>query len=390
MIRIIYIILFGLLIQPAFSQMPFQAVLDSVEINNKILSAGRQMTESQKLNAKTGIYLANPTVSYDRLNNSAGSYSEMIVSQSFDFPSAYFQKSKIANLTVSQADEQYRQAKLEIGSELARVFAEIVYSNRKISILTRRQMIAQQLQTGIEKRLQTGDANIFETNRVRSELAKTHSELRITENRRNALNLKLSELNGGRPMEIADTTFTDLPGFTITDTSANTILTRNPQVRQWETEIQITEMNINLQRSLSYPKFEIGYRQDMNTGQNYNGIHAGISIPLFENKNMVRTAKARQMYAMEASDAYRLELQSKVSQLIEEYRTVQQSAISINEVFKTLNTPDLLVKAYKTGQISYTEFFTEYENYQQMVLYVEDLNLKASALQLQLYVLSGL
>lgn len=390
MIRIIYIILFVFLIQPAFSQMSFQAVMDSVEANNKLLSASRQYSEAQKLSAKTGIYLANPSVSYDKLNNSAGNYSEMIISQSFDFPSAYFQKSKIANFTVSQANERYRQAKLDIITDVAQVYAEMVYLNRKVSILTKRQKIAMQLQTGIENRLKTGDANIFEANRIRSEVAKTQSELLITESRRKALNMKLEELNGGKSLAIIDTTFANLSGFVVSDTSVSNIYSRNPQVKQWEAEIQITQMNINLQRSLSYPKFEIGYRQDINSGQNYSGIHAGISIPLFENKNMVKTAKSRQLYATEASSAYKLELQSKVSQLIEEYKAVQQSASSINEVFKTLNTPELLIIAYKAGQINYTEFFTEYENYQQTALYAEDLNQKAASMYLQLYVLSGL
>lgn len=390
MIRFLSIILFVFLIQPAFSQMSFQVVMDSVAANNKTLSASRQYFETQKLSAKTGIYLANPSVSFDKLSNPSGNYSEMVISQSFDFPSAYVHKSKIANLSASQADERYRQAKLEVITYVAQVYAELIFTNRKVSILTKRQAMAVQLQSGIEKRLSAGDANIFEANRVRSELAKTQSELQITESRRKALNMKLTELNGGKPLVVTDTVFSEITGFVVSDTSTNVISSRNPQVKQWEAEMQIAQRNISLQRALSLPKFEIGYRQDINTGQTFSGFHAGISIPLFENKNTVKSAKARQLYATEAFNAYRLELQSNVSQLLEEYKAVQLSVSSMNEVFKTLNTPELLLKAYKAGQINYTEFFSEYENYQQTSLHVEELNQKAASLQLQLYVLSGL
>lgn len=66
-------------------------------------------------------------------------------------------------------------------------------------------------------------------------------------------------------------------------------------------------------------------------------------------KNTIRHAKARHLYAMEAVSANKLELQSSISQLI-----------------------------------------TEYENYPQTVLYIEELNEKFTSLQLQLYVLAGI
>ena len=374
----------------ATSQDNFKALLDSVAINNKSLTASHQLYESQKLDAKTGIYLANPSVSYDRLSSSSGNYSEMIVSQSFDFPSAYFQKGKIADLTGSQAGEFYRQAKLEVLLSTAQVYAELISANRKISILSRRNYNASQLQAGIEKRLNTGDVNIFEMNRVRSELAKVQSELNIEESRYKSLTIKLTELNGGQLVTVKDSVFPVSASISISDSSATILCLRNPQLRQWETQIMIEEQNVSLQRSLSLPKFEIGYRQDLNLRQTYGGIHAGITIPLFENKNTVKSAKARHLYASEAIDAYRIELKGRLSRLISDYQAVLASLNNMNGVFRSLNTPELLLKAYRAGQINYTEFFSEYENYQQTALYIEDLNRNAVSLQLQLFVMSGI
>ena len=390
MIRLIHIVFFITIVQPVFPQGSFQALLDSIAENNKMLAAGRQYSESQKLNARTGIFLANPSVSFDKLSNPAGNYSEMIISQSFDFPSAYVQKSKIADLTATRADEQYRMAKLEVSSDAALVYAELVYINRKISILTGRRAMAIRLETGMEKRLRNGDADIFEANRVRSELAKTQNELQITESKRNSLNLQMTGLNGGKTIFVNDTVLTGLGGFTVSDSTLSTISSRNPLVKQWETETQINVRNISLYRSLGLPKFEVGFRQDINLSQKYSGFHTGITIPLFENKNTVKTAISRRLYAADATDAYKQQLQSHVLQLLEEYNAVNQSLAGITVVFNTLNTPELLLKAYNAGEISYTEFFTEYENYQQLILYIEELKQKAMALNLQLYVLAEL
>ncbi len=387
--RVIYILLLAFSIQPAFSQFSFQSVLDSVAVNNKTLAASRQYYDVQKIDAKTGIYLANPSVSFDLLNNPSGSYTEFVVSQSFDFPTAYLHKSKIANLSVLQADERFRQSKLDVLIGTAQVYAELVSQNRIIAIHEQHEHMAIQLQTGIEKKLQLGDANVFEVNRVRSELAKVQSEKNIAQSHQKSLLLKLTEMNGGIVMAVKDTLFPEMAGINVSDPAMNYLVIRNPQLKQWETQKVIAQKNIDLQKSLSLPKFEIGYRQDTNTGQSFKGFHAGITIPLFENKNNVRSAKVRQVYAAEATDAFKLSLQNSLEQLHSEFQAVQQSISGLNKVNKTLNTPVLLVKAYNSGQINYTAFFAEYDNYRQTALYIEALNLKATSLQMQIYVLNN-
>jgi len=389
--RIILILLYACMFQAALPQGQFQAIIDSISINNKIIAASRQSVDMLKISSKTGLYLPNPSVSFDRLNSAAaGGYTEMIVSQSFDFPTVYLHRKKVSDLFSSQAEEQYRQSKSEILRTAARVYSELIYSNRKLLILSKRLRMALQLQEGVEKRLNSGDADIFETNRIRSELAFVKSELQLTENTRVTLSMKLTGLNGGIQVFVMDTLFPEISLNIITDTSINSIVNRNPEVRYWMAEQEIAQRTVGLQKSLSLPKFEVGYRQDVNTGNTFNGFHAGITIPLLENKNTVKAARARQEYANKAAGAIMFSFQNELEQLISEYMAVSRSLTEITTVFNTLGTPELLSKAYRSGHINYTEFFTGYENHQKTLLYIEELNQKRAALQMQLYVLSGL
>lgn len=388
--HILQILSIFFLMQPAVSQVSFSALLDTVALNNKSLSAARQLAESQKLSAKTGIYLDNPTVTYDRLSNTTGNYSEMVISQSFDFPSSYVHKSKIAGLYSLQADEQLRMVKLDVLTSFAQVYSEMVYINRRISLLSKRLEMSQKLLVGVEKRLTLGDANVFETNRVKSELAKAQNEFQLAESRRKTLQLSLIEFNGGKIIAVSDTLYPVLMEFQVNDSTVATLITNSPIVKQWEARTQVAERNVDLQKSLSLPKLEIGYRQDITTGQTFDGFRAGVTIPLFENKNMVRSAKANYLYTTEATDASRLEVQNNLKQYIEEYKALQNSALQMNEIFGTINTPELLMRAYNAGQISYMEFFTEYENYHSTMLYSENLQFKAEALRLMLYIYNSL
>ncbi len=80
-------------------QNSIDAVLRSIEANNKELQANNQLTVSKKLEAKLDNNLPDPSVSYVHQygnREGMGIQGELVASQSFDFPSVYVQKNKLA------------------------------------------------------------------------------------------------------------------------------------------------------------------------------------------------------------------------------------------------------------------------------------------------------
>ena len=83
------------------AQSGIEQVLKNIEANNKELQANAQLITSQKLEAKTDNNLPDPTLSYAHLwgakdkNETIG---ELVVSQSFDFPSLYATRNKLNRL----------------------------------------------------------------------------------------------------------------------------------------------------------------------------------------------------------------------------------------------------------------------------------------------------
>ncbi len=385
--RIIYLLLLMSLMIPAHAQVSFRAALDSVAVNNKNLAAARLYVESQKISAKTGIYLPDPTVTFDRLNSPSGNYSEMIVSQSFDFPTAYKAKGVIAGTIAQQAAEYARQAKLEVFTETAMIFSEIIGINRKTSIMQMRYDMMARLQENSGKKLSAGESNIFEAGRIRTETAKLKSEMQLLAERHKMAAKKMAVLNGGINVVISDTIYPLLISSMAPDSLLSGIMSNHPAIKMLQSKEKQAEQGVKLQKALSLPKFELGYRHDYNTGIAFNGIHAGVSIPLFENKNTVKASKAGLMYVRSEMDDYALNLRNTVVRLISEYTAIQKSLNEIKTVFESLNTPALLFKAYNAGQINYTEFFSEYGNYFQTATYLEELMQEENKLQLQFYVL---
>lgn len=106
------------------AQNGIEQVLKNIETNNKELQANEQLITSQKLEAKTDNNLPDPTLSYAHLwgaKDKSETIGELVVSQSFDFPSLYATRNKLNRLKAGTLDSQsdvFRQEKLLQAKEL--------------------------------------------------------------------------------------------------------------------------------------------------------------------------------------------------------------------------------------------------------------------------------
>ena len=130
------------------AQSGIEQVLKNIEANNKELQANAQLITSQKLEAKTDNNLPDPTLSYAHLwgakdkNETIG---ELVVSQSFDFPSLYATRNKLNRLKAGAFDSQadvFRQEKLLLAKE---VCLDIIMLRQQKHILEERLRNAEEL-----------------------------------------------------------------------------------------------------------------------------------------------------------------------------------------------------------------------------------------------------
>ena len=160
----------------AGAQTSIEEVLRSVETNNKELQANRQMVTAQKLEAKLDNNLPDPTVTYSHLygnKEGMGFTGELVASQSFDFPSLYMQRNKL-----SKQGEEVRQQILLQAKEAC---LDLIFLNQQKNLLDIRRKSAEQLAALYQQRLEQGDANILETNKIELELLNVRNEVRMNE-----------------------------------------------------------------------------------------------------------------------------------------------------------------------------------------------------------------
>ena len=169
--------------------------------------------------------------------------------------------------------------------------------------------------------------------------------------------LKLEELSGQTFDDIVETAVKGIARF---DTEWNNLQAADPGMKNLTGEQQIAEQEVRVNRSLSLPKFDIGYkREGSSEGTASNGFVVGVSVPLFENKNTVKKAKAQADFASVSLEENRLNLRTSLKQL---YQQAEHLKLSLDEYAKALKQQrniQLLNKALDAGQISVIDYFTE-------------------------------
>lgn len=357
-------------------QNSIDAVLRSVEANNKELQANSQLTVSKKLEARLDNNLPDPSVSYVHQygnREGMGIQGELVASQSFDFPSVYVQKNKLAKSKAASYDNQGAEFRQQILLQAKVLCLDLVLLNQQKALLDQRRHNAQQLSELYAMRLQSGDANILETNKIDLELLNAKTEARMNEAARIAKLQELATLNGGIAIDFTDTAYRQTDEVLSFEELRSEAITSNPQLLTLKSEQVAAQRQLSVNKAKGLPGFELGYRLNTATGgERFNGFLVGVSIPLFSNRNNVRQAKAQSLYTDLQLESTTSAVESELHQLYNQSLALKTSMDEYNTVLKSQNNLALLNKAIQTGQISMIEYFVDVTTlYQSMQNYMQ-------------------
>lgn len=343
-------------------QSSIDRVLRDVEQNNKDLRANAQLNASQKLEARIGNSLPDPTVEYEYVRGTrkeAGKEQELTVAQAFDFPSVYVQRNKLAGAKAESYDRQQALARRDILLQAQLACLDLVALNQQKSLLDRRKANADRLLEDYRRRLATGAATILEVNKIELELLNVQTEYRMNEANRQAKLRELQALNGDIAVSFADTVYSPAPELPAYGPLRDEYLASDLELQNLQSEQEIARRTVSLSRSEWLPKFELGYKHNYGEGNHYNGVVAGISIPLYENRHKVRQAKAQRLYTELKLESATLQQDASLRALYDQLLAVRSSLDDYRRVLVPHENIRLLDKALAGGQLSTIDYFVE-------------------------------
>ena len=347
----------------AVAQTDMEKVLRSVEAGNKELQAARQLTTSRKIEAATENNLPDPTVTYSHLygnKEGMGFTGELIASQSFNFPSLYAQRGKLAKLRGKNFEQQSEALRQDILLEAKEVCLDLVMLNRQKSLLEVRRENAERLSALYDQRLKAGDADILETNKIALELLNVNNEARMNEAERADKLRELATLCGGEEVAFGDTVYPEALLPASLGGLKEEVMSFDRRLCTLRSDQSVARKQISVSKAQGLPSFELGYRMNPSSGgERYNGFIVGISIPLFANRGKVKQAKAQSLYADLQTESMQTMVENELLQLYNRATTLKTSIDEYSKVLEGGSNLALLNKAIQSGQISMIEYFAD-------------------------------
>ena len=351
-----------------------ESVLRQIEQNNKELQAQQQLTDAAKMEVRTQNYLEDPKVSYSPFFGKGidgVASSEMVVSMGFDFPSLYVSRHQAGNLQHEFLDRQQQAVRRDILLQAKNLCLELIRLNQEHELLKARSKNAQNLLELFQKRLEEGDANALDVNKIKMERMNVQTEVaRNNAAHRTALQ-QLMAMNANLPLEFSELNYPKVETVRDLNQLYDEVMATDANLQAAEASVRAAEKAVSVNKQQWIPKFEVGYRRNTSLNEKFHGLLVGGSIPLFSNRKKVKIARAQAISSQLTLDNARLQAEAAVQSQFNEIQQLKE-ALDAYDVPLMNETLDMLNEAVTSGHLSVITYYVEAENvYKNLAAYME-------------------
>ena len=349
-------------------------ILRSIEQNSPELKSQQQATHAAQMEVQTLNNLEDPSVEYSPFfakGVEGVASSELVVKQGFDFPTLYAARKKQGKLQQEVLNRRNEMNRREVLLRAKTLCLDLIRLNQEQELLEQRKKNAEELLALFNERLEKGDANILEVNKIKMERMNVQTE--VAQNaaaHRNALQ-QLLAMNGNLPLEFACSSYPVLTPITSYSALYDEVMTTDATLLEADATARAADKELSVNRQNWLPKLEVAYRRNTSLGEKSNGFLVGGSIPLFSKRKRTQIARAQAISAQLQRDDVRLKTEANIQS---QFNEIQQ----LNEAMQAYDIPlmhqtlDLLKQAVTAGQLSIIDYYVEAEGvYRNLQAYME-------------------
>lgn len=336
-------------------------VLKQVATNNLTLQALVHDNQADVLDIKASNSIGGPSVEYSPFftkGYSGVAESELVVSQEIDFPTKYAARNKQAQMQQTVGDKLLAKQRRDILLQAQLLCIDLIRLNQTLSMLRERLTNSETLLQMYQKRMEAGDANALELNKVKLDCMEVRTLVNEAQGERTSLLQQLRQLNGGKPIDVTDTVLPDYPQITNFESYRTLALASDVNVAVAQTSLRAADMNLKLQKNEWLPNISFGYRRNTEQGEGINGFLVGVSFPLYSNSSNVKAARQRresaELQVVQAQNEAEASLRTKYEQLQGLQQVIDHSDVKLLQESLTL-----FAKALQQGEITALVYYVE-------------------------------
>lgn len=249
--------------------------------------------------------------------------------------------------------EKYVEILKEIGTYL--------YAERRIEMMRRIQLATDSLHSASVRATKGGQMSRLDLSKITLEQGRVNTLIANLEAEKTGSEGNLKTLNGGYDctalLNSIDRKWVMTPTHSLEEylEEART----NPELKKAISELEVADRNIGVAKAEGLPGISVGYHHDFEDAMHFNGATIGLSIPLFSNRGKVKAAKAAKAVAEYQVTVTTDKVESEITALYDEVQLIDQALKVPMEVFATTDYNTLLLKAYRGGELSLTDYLQE-------------------------------
>lgn len=336
-------------------------VLKQVASNNLTLQALVHDNQADVLDIKASNSIGGPSVEYSPFftkGYSGVAESELVVSQEIDFPTKYAARNKQAKMQNIVGEQLLIKQRRDILLQAQLLCIDLIRLNQTLSMLHERLANSETLLQMYQKRMDSGDANALELNKVKLDCMEVRTLVNEAQGERTSLLQQLRQLNGGKPIDVIDTVLPEYPQITNFESYRALALASDADVAVAQTALRAADMNLKLQKNEWLPNISFGYRRNTEQGEGINGFLVGVSFPLYSNSNNVKAARQRresaELQVMQAQNEAEASMRTNYEQLQGLQQVIDHSDVKLLQESLTL-----FAKALQHGEITALVYYVE-------------------------------
>ena len=289
------VVLCGLASTAGLRAQSADSVLHQIASNNLQLRALAQQATAGKLSIDAERNIDDPTVEYSSFysrETTGQSGSELVVTESFDFPTVYGIRRKEGNLRKRVIELEAEATRCSLMLYAKETCIELVRLNKEHDCLQQRATHADHLINVLEEQLKAGTATLVDVNKLKMERMSLEGDLLRNDADHRAALQTLLQLNGGLPINFDSHEFA--PDVLPADFESlySEAMAADPEIKLAQAQSDAAGQALSLGKASRLPRFEAGYRRNTEGTFKEHGFVIGGSLPLFSNRHRIKAAQA--------------------------------------------------------------------------------------------------
>ena len=348
----------------------------------------------------------NINVTVGQYNSPVWYDNNITISQGIPNPVYLKRASELAEATISASRLQTRIFQSQISYQVKNVYYQILYRNEQRKLANDLIRLYSRVLRAADVRFRTGETNILEKYNANNQLEEAKAQLQGIEEqvRANVDQLKRFA-NDGSISGISDTVLVEK---TVTVPMDSSLFNNSPELVALRSQIDIASKEIRVEKSKLLPDFSLGYfnqslignhekngvEQYYGPGKRFQGVEAGISIPLFgkAQKSRIRAAELNYQIRQAEVQAFYFGLTQRGNLLLSDLRRLR---IQLNYYRNTaLPQANILIstsqKAFEAGELDYYQLTQSLNNANNVRRQYVDIINQYNQTAIELELISGL